>query len=182
MASRAFLRDPEVMSEIAKHKPADDPWIIGFPFLRARRTAGGRRQGTPPRSSWLIAFRCRLRRSSLDRRLAAGADPNASECLCLRACELTGASSRRDLAAGYERLLVAATSFPQLEVLRVNWRAVRDARSRVDRLVERLQEDRGVRVQGLARARLLLTDADSVLYARDDSSLAHELRSTLALL
>ena len=182
MAPRVFVRNAGVMSDLTKHTPAYEPWSIGFPFLPAPRTAGGPRKGAPLRSSWLIAFRCRLRRNSLDRRLAAGADPKANECLHFRACQLIGASSRHDLAARYERLLVAATSFPQLDVLRMNWPAVRDARPRIDRLVERLQEDPGVRVQGVARARLLLVDDDSVLHAKDDSSLADELRSTLALL
>jgi RecB family endonuclease NucS len=65
----------------------------------------------------------------------------------------------------------------------VNWRGVRAATPQLERLVERLREDPGVRVQGIARARLLLTDADSALYAKDDDlRLADEVRSTLALL
>ena len=126
------------------------------------------------RSSWLTALRCRLRRNAVDRELAAGADPDSSECRHLRASELTGESNRKALAAAYERHIVAATSSPPLDVLPVNWRGVR---------AQSLREDPGVRVQGVARARLLLTDRESALYDKDDDSgLVHEVRSTLALL
>jgi hypothetical protein len=134
-------------------------------------------------SSWLTALRCRLRRNAVDRELAAGADPDSSECRHLRASELTGESNRQALAAAYERHIVAATSSPPLDVVPVNWRGVRAATPRLDRLSQRLREDPGVRVQGVARARLLLTDRESALYDKDDDSgLVHEVRSTLALL
>ena len=106
------------------------------------------------RSSWLTALRCRLRRNAVDRELAAGADPDSSECRHLRASELTGESNRKALAAAYERHIVAATSSPPLDVLPVNWRGVRAATPRLDRLAQSLREDPGVRVQGVARARL----------------------------
>jgi hypothetical protein len=133
--------------------------------------------------NWLITLRCRLRRNAIDRELAGGADPDSSGCRHLRASELTGESNRKALAAAYERHIVAATSSPPLDVLPVNWRGVRAATPRLDRLAERLRKDPGVRAQGVARARLLLTDRDSALYAKDDdSSLVDEVRSTLALL
>lgn len=135
------------------------------------------------RSLRLTALRCRLRRNAIDRELAAGADPDSSECRHLRASELTGESNRKALAAAYERHIVAATSFPPLDVVPVNWRGVRAATPRLDRLAQRLREDRGVRAQGVARARLLLADGDSALHDKDDDSgLVHEVRSTLALL
>lgn len=135
------------------------------------------------RSSWLTALGCRLRRNAVDRELAAGADPDSSECRHLRASELTGESNRQALAVAYERHIVAATSSPPLDVVPVNWRGVRAATPRLDRLAQRLREDPGVRAQGVARARLLLTDRKSALYDKgDDSGLVHEVRSTLALL
>jgi hypothetical protein len=143
----------------------------------------------PVLTSWtptvqgLTALRCRLRRNAIDKELAAGADPDSGECHHRRASELTSESNRQALAAAFERHLAAATSFPPLDVLPVNWHGVRAATPRLERLVKRLREDPGVRVQGIARARLLLTDADSALYAKDDDTrLADEVRSTLALL
>ena len=171
------------MTDLNQHKSSNSPWFIGFPFLPAPQRSGGFPKREPLRSSWLIALRCRLRRNAIDRELAAGADPDSSECRHLRAAELTGERNRQALAAAYERHLFAATSFPPHDVVPVNWRGVRAARPRLDRLAHRLREDPCVRAQGVARARLLLTDGDSALYATDDGlSLGDEVRWTLALL
>jgi hypothetical protein len=171
------------MTDLTKHRSSYNPWIIGFPFLAPPRTPGRRPGREPLRRSWLIALRCRLRRNAIDRELAAGADPDSSECRHLRAAELTAASTREALAAAYERHLVAATSIPPLDVVPVNWSGVRAAAPRLDRLAQRLRADPRVRAQGVARARLLLTDGDSALYAKDEGlSLVDEVRSTLALL
>jgi hypothetical protein len=171
------------MTDLSKHKPSHDPWLVGFPFLSAPRPPARSPKREPLRRSWLIALRCRLRRNAIDRELAGGADPDSNECRHLRASQLTSQSNRETLAAAYERLVRAATSFPPLDVLPVNWRAVRAARPRLERLAQRLREDRGVRAQGVARARLLLADRDSALHARErDARLLDEVRSTLALL
>jgi len=171
------------MTDLTKHRSSYNPWIIGFPFLAAPRTPGRHPGREPLRRSWLIALRCRLCRNAIDRELAAGADPDSSECRHLRAAELTAASNREALAAAYERHLVAATSIPPLDVVPVNWSGVRAAAPRLDRLAQRLRADPRVRAQGVARARLLLTDGDSALYAKDeDLTLVDEVRSTLALL
>jgi hypothetical protein len=127
--------------------------------------------------------RCQLRRRSIDRELAAGADPESSECLHRRASALTRESDRHALAAAYERHLNASMNSPQLDVLRVNWPAVRAASPRLERLVQRLREDPGVTPRGVARARLLLADRDSPLYVQGDTMrFEDEVRSTLALL
>ncbi len=169
------------MTDLSERKPAHSPWLMGFPFLPAPRTPNAGRE--PLRSSWLTALRCRLRRNAIDRELAAGADPESSECRHLRASQLTTQSNREALAAGYERLLAAATTFPPLDMLPVNWRGVRAATARLDRLAQRLREGGPVSAQGVARARLLLTDRDGALHDRvSDSRLRDEVRSTLALL
>ena len=171
------------MTDLTKPSSSYDRWISGFRLLSPPRTPDGSRARASIRSSWLTALRCRLRRNAVDRELAAGADPDSSECRHRRASELTGDSNRQALAAAYERHIVAATSFPPLDVVPVNWNGVRAAPPRLDRLSQRLREDPGVRAQGVARARLLLADGDSALYATDDDmALVHEVRSTLALL
>lgn len=170
------------MTDLTRRRSSHKPWIAGFPVPAAPRTRGRHRGREPLRRRWLIELRCRLRRNAIDRELAAGADPDSSECRHRRAAELTAASNREALAAAYERHLVASTSFPPLDVLPVNWRGVRGAAPRIDRLAQRLRDDPRVRPQGVARARLLLTDGDSALYARDDACLMDEVRSTLALL
>ena len=154
---------------------------MGFPFLPPPHAPDGGRE--PLRSSWLMALRCRLRRNAIDRELAGGADPESSDCRHLRAAQLTAQSNREALAARYERLLIAATSMPPLDMLPVNWQGMRTARPRLDRLAQRLRETGPVSAQGVARARLLLTGQDSALYDRISAShLRDEVRSTLALL
>jgi hypothetical protein len=171
------------MTDLTKHRSSFNPWIIGFPFLPARPAPGGSPSCAPRRSSWLAALRCRLRRNEIDRDLAAGADPDSSQCLRRRAAQLTSASSREALAAAYERHLAAATSGPELTVVPVNWSAVRAAAPRIVHIAQRLREDPRVRAQGVARARLLLADGNSALYGEgDDLILMHEVRSALALL
>ena len=171
------------MTDLTKFRSEYNPWIIGFPSLPGwRRTPGGQ-PGRDPLRSWYTALRCRLRRNTIDRALAAGADPESSECRHMRAAELTAASNRNALAAAYERHVVAATSDPPLEVLPVNWSGVRAATPRLELLAKRLREDPRVRAQGVARARLFLADGESALYDKsDDLRLVHEVRSTLALL
>jgi hypothetical protein len=177
------LEDPDggIMTGLTEHKPSHIPWFMGFPFLPAPPTPDGTR--APLRSSWRIALRCRLRRNAIDRELAAGANPDSSECRHLRASQLTTESNREALAAAYERFLVAATSVSPLDAVPANWRGIRAARPRLEHLVQRLRGDRSVRAQGVARARLLLTERDSALHAKDgDSRLLDEVSSTLALL
>ena len=170
------------MTDLTKHRSSYNPWIIGFPSLPAPRTPGEEPRWERGRSSWLIALRCRLRRNTIDRELAAGIDPDSSECRHLRAAQLTATSSREALADAYERHVDASTNNPQLDVLSVNWSAVRAATPRLRHLARRLREDPGVRAQGVARARLLLAERDGALHAQDDLSLVDEIRSTLALL
>jgi hypothetical protein len=57
----------------------------------------------------LVALRCRLRRNAIDTELAAGVDPDSSECHHRRTVELTAESTRQALAAAVERHLAAAT-------------------------------------------------------------------------
>jgi hypothetical protein len=176
------------MSDLTKHRSSHNPWATGFPFLWVPGTPSGlpRREGRlPPRErrSWLLAVRCRMRRKAIDKELAAGVDPDSTECRHRRASELTGPRNRQALAAALERHIAAATSIPPLDVLPVNWRGVHTASPRLERLAQRLREDPQVRAQAVARVQLLLTDGDSALYAKgDDMSLASEVRSTLALL
>lgn len=165
-----------------EHSQQTSPSFMGFPFLPVPRLAERFPDGEKRKRGWLVALRCRMHRSAIDRELADGADPDASDCRHLRAAQLTSRSNREALASAYERLLKAATSFPQLEIVPVNWRAIRKATPRLTHLAARLRQDRSVRVHGVARATLLLNDPEGPLYAKEDSRLVDEVRSTLALL
>jgi hypothetical protein len=172
-----------MMTHPTKRTSSQTHWVHNFPFLSRSWAPGWPATRGPLRGSKLIALRCRLRRNEIDRELAAGADPDTSDCRDLRASQLTSETNRQALAAAYERHVKAATSFPPLDMLPVNWRGVRAAEPHLERLAQRLRDDPGLRVQGVARARLLMTDRDGPLYASDDGSgLVDEVRSTLALL
>jgi hypothetical protein len=54
----------------------------------------------PPRDGYLIRLRVRARRATLDRRLAAGADPIADDDLTRRAAALRGRGPARGRPAG----------------------------------------------------------------------------------
>lgn len=171
------------MTDLSKHRSSYNPWLIGYPFLPAVRPQNGPPRPAAPRAPWLLALRCRLRRGAIDRDLAAGADPHSSECRHRRAAELTRESNRRALAAAYERLLTGVADPKPYGVAPVNWDGVRAAKPRIEHLSKRLREDPRVKAQGVALARLLLTECDSALYAKDDvSGLVSGVRSALALL
>jgi hypothetical protein len=119
-----------------------------------------------------------LHRLTLDRELAAGADPDSSPQLALRATQLTGGRSRRRLADGLGRLLVDARRpgalssavHPRANLIRSE--AVLDA------LQRRLRSDERLSPKGLAMLHRMLTDMGSPLYAAADG---YELSSVLRL-
>ena len=171
------------MTDLTKYRSSYNPWIIGFPSLPAVRPGGDSRRQDPKRRPWIARLRCRLHRDAIDQELAAGADPNSSECRHRRAAELTTPSERRKLAAVYERLVVQSASPPMLSAAPVNWQGVRAATPRLVMLAAKLRANPRVRAQGVAQARLLVTSGTSSLYLHhDESRLVDEVRSALALL
>lgn len=169
------------MPDVRNPKPPQSPWSTGLPFVAAPAPRETKSEYGP--ASWLVALGCLLHRNAIDRELAAGSDPDASECRQRRASQLTAQTSREALAADYEQLQTAATSASPLDAAPPNRRRIRAARPALDRLVNRLREDRSVRAAGVARARLLLTDRHSALYAKNrDAGLVDEVRAVLARL
>lgn len=168
------------MPYLTDHKPSQSPWSTGFPVPTPGTPDTRTRPGRPP---WLVALRCRLHRNAIDRELAAGGDPDSSECRHLRASQLTAQRSRESLATAYERFLAGAMSVFPLDAVPLNWRGIRAATPSLDRLAQRLRQDRSVTPQGVARARLLLVARDSALNDKEaESRLVDEARSILALL
>jgi hypothetical protein len=169
------------MPDVRNPKSSQSPWSTTLPFAAAPAPPV-RKSGHGP-ASWLAALSCLLHRNSIDRELAAGADPDASECRQRRASKLIAQSSREALAENYERLQIAATSASPLDAAPSNWRDIRAARPALDRLVKRLREDRNVRAAGVARARLLFNDRHSALHDRNGGAgLVDEVRTVLARL
>jgi hypothetical protein len=130
--------------------------------------------------AWALAS---LRRSSLDRALAFGADPCDSPALALRAARLTGNRLRERLAAEVDAVLVATTRRGG----RVS-AAVEPDRTEVAlaapvliELERRLRSEAPIYAQGVARLRLILRDAGGPLYTPAScGALKRELEAVLA--
>ena len=126
----------------------------------------------------------RLRASSLDAELAAGASPESSITLALRAGQLSRPSYRRLLSHGLARVVAAAERDPAAaRKAPVNRVAVRGARAELEAVAERLGAAGPVGVRGVARVSGLLTDGTGPLYqpSRPDQ-LRDELRAVLGAL
>jgi hypothetical protein len=123
----------------------------------------------------------RLRASSLDAELAAGASPESSITLSLRAGLLCRPSYRRLLCQGVTRVVAAAERpASSLRKAPVNRDAVHGARAELEAVAERLGAVRPVDVHGVARISGLLTDGTGPLYqASPAGRLRDELRAAL---
>lgn len=108
---------------------------------------------------WLQA-RVAVRRRSLTRRLAEGADPAASPALALRARQLTGERSRRWLGRSLRRAVWVAShpapGRPAVGLIRRG--AVLDAERAIDLLVKRLRSPVPVTAEGVAMVERMLSD------------------------
>jgi hypothetical protein len=122
--------------------------------------------------SWhRVLARCAAAR--LDRQLAAGASPESSARLAVRAIQLTSMKFRRDLAASVQRILAAAGDPPAVMPSRAAAAPPRLPLSRAQisqlagplaRLAGYLVAPGPVPVQGVAMASQLLADGTSPLY------------------
>ena len=110
----------------------------------------------------------RLRAERLDAELAAGASPDASVALSLRARELTSMCSRRAFARSLRRIVARAVAPPAVVPLVVPARRlpVLDASSQLERLEQGLLGQGPVSVRGVALTKLLLSQGDGPLYGR----------------
>lgn len=125
----------------------------------------------------------RLHASRLDRALAAGASPDSSAALSLRAGELISAGARARLARSIHKLLDDArrSSLPRGPVV-VCRRKVRAAKRTLEKLADRLCRD-PVDARGVAQIRLLLTERSGPLYDRPAADdLEPALRAAMAAL
>jgi len=122
-----------------------------------------------------------LRASSLDAELAAGASPESSVTLALRAGQLCRLSYRRLLSQGLNQVVATAGKPTRsLRQVSVNRHAVRGARTELETVAERLGAAGPVGVRGVARISGLLTDGTGPLYqASSPGRLRDELRAAL---
>jgi hypothetical protein len=109
----------------------------------------------------------RVRSLDLDRSLAAGAQPDSSALLSLRAGELQSAAHRRRLADGFRRRLAASRrdAHPFDRQIPLARAEIRRCAALVDELVDALESAVPADLRGIARASLLLCEGNSPLYA-----------------
>lgn len=113
-----------------------------------------------------LRFRVRLRRHKLDRQLATGANPNATDELRERARQLVAEESRRSIAASLRRFLVDASSRPRAFSSRVPIArdAICESRWDIEGIIERLDTPNYLCPQGVAQLSLLLREGTSPLF------------------
>jgi hypothetical protein len=114
-----------------------------------------------------------LHAARLDREIAAGASPDVTVALALRAQALVRMSVRHGLAKSVQRIVDSSTGTTVSGRPRVPLcpDRVADAREELQGLIELLQTPGPVAAQGVARARALLSDGSGPLYhrgSRDD--------------
>jgi hypothetical protein len=109
-----------------------------------------------------------LHASSLDQALAAGASPDSSGPLSLRARYLIGAPARRDLARTLRRLVDAASRpfGPLTPAVPVCRRKVLASQETLWELADRLTSAEPVEARGVAQVRMLLITGDGPVYHR----------------
>ena len=122
-----------------------------------------------PSSSGSVALRMRvaMNRDSLTRELPAGAPPERSPELWLRAAQLVSTSSRRQAARSWRSTLKEAHQSPlsgaYFSIIRRT--AVINAEDAISALIARLNSGRPVTAQGMASLHRLVTDGvESPLY------------------
>ena len=121
----------------------------------------------------------------LDRELAAGIGPQASEAHALRARTITGRRSRASVARGLQRVIRAATDTAPgfTAAVRPDRREVLAARTVIEALGRRLRAPEPVSARGMAMLGGLLTEGTSPLYRPDQAgALGSQLRAAAAAL
>ena len=130
-----------------------------------------------------VRIRTRVRRGSLDRQLAEGADPASSAELELRATELRSTVERSRIANSLvETLGDARRGEPMTIRTRPQRAVVRDAADYIGALVLRLRDERPVAPRGVAMAARLADDRTSPMHRHDVGDLHEAVRSALSAL
>ncbi|HEY5091597.1 MAG TPA: hypothetical protein VIK30_16570 [Polyangia bacterium] len=102
--------------------------------------------------------------ASLDRELAAGADPAECPQLAARAAYLTCRETRARLATSVEHFVTAAELPPGRMTVRPARGGVRANRAGILELAARLRDDAPVYARGVAECKLMLSDGAGPAY------------------
>jgi len=107
-----------------------------------------------------VRIRTARHRGDLTRALADGVDPRSSEELSLRATQLTGTGSRRNIARSMRRAVAEAQKPPmtRARMVIIHRPAVLEAEEAISEMIRRLSGPQPVSARGMAIAELLLND------------------------
>jgi hypothetical protein len=124
----------------------------------------------------------RLMTWQLDGLLAAGASPDSTPALSLRARRLIGRRERSTLASSLRRVQREARRrhHPWDAVIPICSVQVEECDELFDELSEMLTGAGAVHARGVALGRLLITDGSSPLYRRDGAGLERALRTAIS--
>jgi len=128
----------------------------------------------PREATWWDRLVARLSATRLDHALAAGASPDSSTSLALRARLLVRPKTRLSLARCVQRVLAEGLRpipRPGMGPVTLRPDTIRNASDELDALIERLLQPAPVSAHGVAQAYVLLTDGGGPLYfpsARQD--------------
>jgi hypothetical protein len=120
-----------------------------------------------PSVSLKLRMRVAVKRDTLTRELAQGADPTATPERALRASQLTSGRRRRQMIRTWRRAIAEARqpAVTRAMVGIINRRAVLEAEDAIQELIERLRSPDPVTAKGMAMAERIVTDgASSPLY------------------
>jgi hypothetical protein len=126
-----------------------------------------------------------LRAAALDTALAAGADPDSSAALSLRAHQLIGCNVRRRLAREIRTLLIRAERplHPMRSTVPICRHKVIEARQALHELAHLKVSPGPVDARGVARLRRLLRDGEGPIFRRPrDEDLEPELEAIIEAL
>lgn len=128
----------------------------------------------PPRDGYLARLRIRLRRDGLDRRIAAGEDPQGDADLGRRAAQLAEPDTRRRIAATIDRVIddAAAPPAPFSSKMPLARGAIVTCAPRLCQIAGRLEGNGAVAARGIAQAAMLVREGDSPLYSPQISDAA----------
>lgn len=136
------------------------------------------------RPRWNVRMRARVLARRLDRQVDEGVPPVTGSLLAAHYHRLGEAGERADLARGLQLVLRDAAEGPVALNPRVPVRTPEVLRFAdvIEEVRTRLSSGRPVRARGMARLRILLTDARGPLYRKGSGSLHAALRGVLATL
>jgi hypothetical protein len=162
---------------VAPHPTWTD--LIGFEAVTRPRQ---RPLDEPP--TWIARLQARLLASRYDKALDSGTTPVGGTALAAHCRRLAGETERAGLAAGLRTAFADAEMASAQHIRRVPVRntALLQAADVVADVLALLDDPRGVRVRGVARLRILLSDGRGPLYRADAGSLSAALRGVLAAL